>query len=160
MLSVLIVACPCAFGIAEPLVLTSALDQIRRLGIQLFNGSILALKPSVVIFDKTGTLTKGIPEVESVYWLVKEDQKWLDMLASLENGVQHPIARSCVKLGSPSLVNNRIINRTEVAAEIDGIIYRAGSSTSYPDIEIPEDMKKSTCFFWGSKRLLFYYCIK
>ena len=151
LLSVLIVACPCAFGIAEPLVLTSALDQIRRLGIQLFNGSILALKPSVVIFDKTGTLTKGIPEVESVYWLVKEDQKWLDMLASLENGVQHPIARSCVKLGSPSIVNNRIINRTEVTAEIDGIIYRAGSSTSYPDINIPEDMKKSTLVFFGDQ---------
>ena len=56
LLSVLIVACPCAFGIAEPLVLTSALEQIRRLGIQLFNGSILALKPGVVIFDKDWNL--------------------------------------------------------------------------------------------------------
>ena len=151
LLSVLIVACPCAFGIAEPLVLTSALEQIRRLGIQLFNGSTLALKPSVVIFDKTGTLTKGIPEVESVYWLVKEDQRWLDILASLENGVQHPIARSCVKLGSPFIVNNRTINRTEVKAEIDGIIYCAGSSASYPDINIPEDMKKSTLVFFGDQ---------
>ena len=38
-LSVLIVACPCAFGIAEPLVLTAAIEKIRRLGIQIFNGS-------------------------------------------------------------------------------------------------------------------------
>ena len=150
-LSVLIVACPCAFGIAEPLVLTSALDQIRRLGIQLFNGSILALKPSIAIFDKTGTLTKGVPEVDSVHWLVKEDQRWLDVLASLENGVQHPIARSCVTLGSPFFVNNRAISRTEVAAEINGIVYRAGSSSSYPDIEIPDYIKKSTLVFFGDQ---------
>ena len=156
LLSVLIVACPCAFGIAEPLVLTSALDQIRRLGIQFFNGSVLALKPSIAIFDKTGTLTKGTPEVDSVYWLVKENQKWLDILASLENGVQHPIARSCVTLGSPFSVNNRTINRTEVTAEIDGVIYRAGSSTSYPDVNIPEHMNKSTLVFFGDENECYF----
>jgi len=44
-LSMLIVACPCAFGIAEPLVLTAAIEWIRKAGIQIFNGNVLALIP-------------------------------------------------------------------------------------------------------------------
>ena len=104
LLSILIVACPCAFGIAVPLVLSTALVLVRRWGIQCFNGSVLALKPNRVIFDKTGTLTKGVPEVSTLYWLVEEDSKWLDLLASLENGVEHPVARAC-GLGRPQTID-------------------------------------------------------
>lgn len=149
LLSVLIVACPCAFGIAEPLVLTTALDQVRKWGIQCFNGSILSLKPNRVIFDKTGTLTKGVPEVSTIHWLVEEDSKWLDLLASLENGVEHPVARACVGLGRPGLIGERFIQRTEVSAEIDGVLYRAGNASSYPSVSIPSELKDATLVFFG-----------
>ncbi len=149
LLSVLIVACPCAFGIAEPLVLTTALEQVRRWGIQCFNGSVLSLKPNRVIFDKTGTLTKGVPEVSTIHWLVEENSKWLDLLASLENGLEHPVARACVGLGRPRSIDERLLKRTEVSAEIDGVLYRAGNASSYPSVSIPPELKDATLVFFG-----------
>lgn len=152
LLGVLIVACPCAFGIAEPLVLTAAIEQVRRWGIQCFNGSILAYKPSRIVFDKTGTLTRGMPEVTEVYWLVEQDAQWLDILASVENGVEHPVARACVGLGRPKSIENRVIERTTVSAEVEGKRYRAGSAACYPQVEIPASMAASTLVLFGDEK--------
>lgn len=150
MLSVLIVACPCAFGIAEPLVLTAAIDKVRRLGLQIFNGSVLALKPTVVVFDKTGTLTRGAPEVHDVVWLVAERTEYLDILASLENGIEHPIARALTQMGKPRAVADRTIARTVVSAKVDGRHYVAGSSALYPAVEIPAGLETCTIVMFGT----------
>ncbi len=157
MLSVLIVACPCAFGIAEPLVLTAAIEKVRGLGIQIFNGAVLALKPSVVVFDKTGTLTRGAPEVHKVVWLVERKQHLLDVLASLENGIEHPIARALARLGSPRPVQERTVARTVVSAKLDGTHYLSGSADLYPDVGIPPDLKESTIVMFGDADTC--YCI-
>ena len=150
MLSVLIVACPCAFGIAEPLVLTAAIEKVRGLGIQIFNGAVLALKPAVAVFDKTGTLTRGAPEVHQVVWLTEKDQAKLDLLASLENGIEHPIARALATVGTPRPVEERTIARTVVSAKVDGQHYLAGSADLYPDIGIPPDLRHSTIVMFGT----------
>ncbi|VGO12112.1 putative copper-importing P-type ATPase A [Pontiella desulfatans] len=149
MLSVLIVACPCAFGIAEPLVLTAAIEKVRGLGIQIFNGTVLALKPAVAVFDKTGTLTRGAPEVHKVVWLVEKNQKQLDILASLENGIEHPIARALALVGTPYPVADRTIARTVVSAKVDGKHWLAGSADLFPDVGIPPDLKESTIVMFG-----------
>jgi len=149
LLSVLIVACPCAFGIAEPLVLTAAIEKVRGLGIQIFNGAVLALKPSVVVFDKTGTLTRGILEVHDIVWLVDEKPDYLNILASLENGIEHPIARALAGLGSPRPVADRTITRTIVSAQVDGKYYCAGSAELYPDLAIPAELHYSTLVAFG-----------
>ncbi len=149
LLGVLIVACPCAFGIAEPLVLTAAMEKVRRLGIQVFNGAVLAMKPSVAVFDKTGTLTRGTPEVHEIVWLVEEDRGHLDLLASLENGIEHPIARALTRLGTPRPVADRTIARTVVSAKVDGRYYMAGSPALYPDVVIPAGLRESTLVLFG-----------
>jgi heavy metal translocating P-type ATPase len=149
LLSVLIVACPCAFGIAEPLVLTAAMEKVRALGIQIFNGAVLALKPALVVFDKTGTLTRGTPEVHKVVWLAEEDSSLLDVLASLENGIEHPIARALAKIGSPRAVAERTIARTVVSAKVDGRHWVAGSAELFPEVEIPPDLRESTIVMFG-----------
>jgi heavy metal translocating P-type ATPase len=149
MLSVLIVACPCAFGIAEPLVLTAAIEKVRGLGIQIFNGAVLALKPAVAVFDKTGTLTRGAPEVHKMVWLTERSQDLLDILASLENGIEHPIARALASVGVPRPVAERTIARTVVSAQVDGKHYLAGNTELYPDIGIPPDLKDSTIVLFG-----------
>lgn len=148
-LSVLIVACPCAFGIAEPLVLTAAIEKIRRLGVQIFNGSVLSLKPSVVVFDKTGTLTRGVPEVHEIVWLIDEDPEYLDLLASLENGIEHPIARSLATVGTPKPVEDRTIARTVISAKVEGKHYLAGSGELYPNVSIPPELQNSTIVLFG-----------
>ncbi|MDF7806724.1 heavy metal translocating P-type ATPase [Pontiellaceae bacterium B12219] len=149
LLSVLIIACPCAFGIAEPLVLTAAIERVRGLGIQIFNGKVLALKPDVVVFDKTGTLTRGAPEVHKIVWLTPKTQTDLDMLASLENGIEHPIARALATLGTPSPVEDRTIARTVVSAKVAGKHWLAGSAELFPSIGIPPDLKESTIVMFG-----------
>ncbi|MDF7800671.1 cation-translocating P-type ATPase [Pontiellaceae bacterium B1224] len=149
MLAVLIVACPCAFGIAEPLVLTAAIEKVRGLGIQIFNGAVLALKPAVAVFDKTGTLTRGAPEVHKVVWLEDKDQKYLDILASLENGIEHPIARALAVVGTPRPVEGRTIARTVVSAQVEGKHWLAGSAELFPNIGIPPDLKESTIVMFG-----------
>uniref|UniRef100_UPI003565DADF heavy metal translocating P-type ATPase n=1 Tax=Pontiella sp. TaxID=2837462 RepID=UPI003565DADF len=132
MLSVLIVACPCAFGIAEPLVLTAAIEKVRGLGIQIFNGAVLSLKPAVTVFDKTGTLTRGAPQVHQIVWLTDKNQADLDRLASLENGIEHPIARALATIGTPRPVEERTIARTVVSAKVDGQHWLAGSADLFP----------------------------
>jgi heavy metal translocating P-type ATPase len=150
LLSVLIVACPCAFGIAEPMVLTAAIEKVRGLGIQIFNGAVLALKPAVAVFDKTGTLTRGAPEVHDIVWLVDENPHHLDILASLENGIEHPIARALTVVGTPRAVSDRTIARTVVSARIDGHYYLAGSAGLYPSVEIPPRLENSTIVMFGT----------
>ncbi|MEA2067915.1 MAG: heavy metal translocating P-type ATPase [Verrucomicrobiota bacterium] len=157
MLSVLIVACPCAFGIAEPLVLTAAIERVRGLGIQIFNGAVLALKPSVAVFDKTGTLTRGAPEVHKIVWLVGRQQEYLDILASLENGIEHPIARALALAGTPRPVSDRTTARTVVSAKVGGRHYLAGSAELFPNIGIPPDLKESTIVMFGDADQC--YCI-
>jgi heavy metal translocating P-type ATPase len=149
MLSVLIVACPCAFGIAEPLVLTAAIEKVRGLGIQIFNGAVLALKPAIAVFDKTGTLTRGAPEVHQIVWLREKNPGDLDILASLENGIEHPIARALAVVGTPRPVEERTIARTVVSAKVDGKHYLAGNADLFPDIGIPPDLKESTIVMFG-----------
>ncbi|MEE9367751.1 MAG: heavy metal translocating P-type ATPase [Pontiella sp.] len=149
MLSVLIVACPCAFGIAEPLVLTAAIERVRKLGIQVFNGTVLSLKPSVVVFDKTGTLTRGMPEVHKIVWLGERNDNHLDILASLENGIEHPLARALAQVGKPSAITDRTIARTVISANVDGHYYMAGSPELFPTIGIPPDLKESTIVLFG-----------
>ena len=149
-LSVLIIACPCAFGIAEPLVLTAAIEKVRGLGIQMFNGTVLALKPTVAVFDKTGTLTRGVPEVHDIVWLKEEKPDLLNLLASLENGIEHPIARALAAVGIPRAVSERTIARTVVSAKVDGCHYIAGSADLYPDVDIPPHLKHSTIVMFGT----------
>ena len=149
LLSVLIVACPCAFGIAEPLVLTAAIEKVRKLGIQIFNGAVLSLQPSVVVFDKTGTLTRGVPEVHRIVWLVDRNPDALHILASLENGIEHPIARALTALGTPRPVSERTIARTVVSAQVDGRHYLAGSADLYPEIGVPPGLKDCTIVKFG-----------
>jgi heavy metal translocating P-type ATPase len=149
LLSVLIVACPCAFGIAEPMVLTAAIEKIRGLGIQIFNGAVLALKPAMTVFDKTGTLTRGAPAVQDIVWLVDENPELLDILASLENGIEHPIARALAVVGTPRPVTERTIARTVVSAKVAGKHYLAGNAELYPDVDIPDALENSTIVMFG-----------
>ena len=155
LLSILIVACPCAFGIAEPLVLTAAVDKMRKYGIQFLNGSVLSLKPNYIIFDKTGTLTQGKPSINNLVWLVEEKKELLDILSSIESGIDHPVAKACTLLGTIKSVENRIISDYEISAEYNGKRYKAGSSKIFPMIDIPHELKDKTIVLFGDENKCF-----
>ena len=149
-LSMLIVACPCAFGIAEPLVLTAAIEWIRKAQIQMFNGNVLATVPDVIIFDKTGTLTKGRLDVSRVHWLVEQDAQALDILASLERGIEHPVARALCTLGQRVEIEDRRCLDARVEGTFDQTLYQAGSIRFYPDLTLPPGSRDSTLVAFGT----------
>ena len=99
-IAVLVIACPCALGLATPTVLMVASGLGAKKGIFIRNGeAIQTMKDvSIVIFDKTGTLTKGKPELTDILALANADEKEiLKISASLEKLSEHPIAKAIVK---------------------------------------------------------------
>ncbi|KPK96160.1 hypothetical protein AMJ80_01520 [bacterium SM23_31] len=98
--AVLIIACPCALGLATPTAIVVGTGKGAENGILIKNGGALetAHKVTAVIFDKTGTLTKGEPEVTDVVTLngMSKDEI-LEYAASAEKGSEHPIGEAIVK---------------------------------------------------------------
>jgi P-type Cu+ transporter len=95
--AVLVVACPCALGLATPAVLATALGAAARAGILIRDASALetAHKVDIVVFDKTGTLTEDRPEVAATTPLSDLDGPSLIALAAAaQHGAAHPIARA------------------------------------------------------------------
>ncbi|MGV8130954.1 MAG: copper-translocating P-type ATPase [Candidatus Pacearchaeota archaeon] len=95
--SVLVIACPCALGLATPTALMVGSGMGAKKGILVRKGeAIQTMKEiKIVVFDKTGTITKGKPEVTDIYSKVKESYL-LDIAASLEKLSSHPIAHAIV----------------------------------------------------------------
>jgi len=99
LLSVLVVACPCAFGLATPTALTVGIGKGAEIGILIKNGEVLemARKATIVLFDKTGTLTKGKHEVTDVIAVNVAKEELLSLAASVEKYSEHPIGEAIVR---------------------------------------------------------------
>ncbi len=97
--SVLVIACPCALGLATPTAIMVATGKGAENGILIRGGEPLeaANKISAIVFDKTGTLTKGKPEVTDIFSFQSTEEKVLRIAASLEQGSEHPLAESIVQ---------------------------------------------------------------
>ncbi len=94
--SVVVIACPCALGLATPTALMVGTGRGAKLGILIKNGEVLEAVNDVktVIFDKTGTITAGQPQVTEV---VGDQTKVLQVAASLEGASEHPLATAILK---------------------------------------------------------------
>jgi Cu+-exporting ATPase len=99
LVAVLVIACPCAFGLATPTALTVGMGKGAELGILIKNGEALeiARKVTTVIFDKTGTLTKGRPEVTDVIGFNSGESEVLRIAAIAEKRSEHPLAEAIVR---------------------------------------------------------------
>src|SRR5690625_4325685 len=99
-ITVLIIACPHALGLAIPLVISIATERAARLGVLIKDRLALESMRTIdtVLFDKTGTLTKGEPAVEDVIAFGDEDsQRILALAAAAESDSEHPIARAITR---------------------------------------------------------------
>jgi Cu+-exporting ATPase len=99
-MTVLIIACPCALGLATPISIMVGVGKAAELGVLIRNGEALqtAAKLTTVVLDKTGTITKGQPTVTALEVVAGESEdELLKLAASLEKGSEHPLASSIVK---------------------------------------------------------------
>ncbi|PSV23811.1 copper-translocating P-type ATPase [Photobacterium leiognathi subsp. mandapamensis] len=98
--TVLIIACPCALGLATPMSVTVGVGRAAELGILIRDAEAMqqAANIDTVVLDKTGTLTEGKPQVVNIhsYNNLDEDQL-LQLTASLEQGSEHPLANAIIQ---------------------------------------------------------------
>ncbi|GAA0683822.1 heavy metal translocating P-type ATPase [Marinobacterium maritimum] len=128
-LSVLVVTCPCALGLATPTALTAATGTLRQQGLLITRGHVLEGLASAthVIFDKTGTLTEGNLSIQQM-----QPARELGSLnpysiaAALEQASEHPIARAFQPFFKLPASSTRVQVNAGVEGEVEGIQYRIG----------------------------------
>ena len=134
LVTVLIIACPCALGLATPTAVTVGIGRAAANGILIRNAEALQAAASVdtVLLDKTGTLTVGIPVVVAEQWL--HNVAGIDVrsiVAGLENLAQHPLAiavREYYKDAAPVTIENfENVAGEGVVGSVDGSKYLVGS---------------------------------
>ena len=99
MVAVLVIACPCALGLATPTAIVAGTGAAARSGILFRNVEALesAHRIDTVIFDKTGTLTRGRPAITLSYALNGNEDEMLQLAASLQAASEHPLARAVLE---------------------------------------------------------------
>ena len=97
--SVLVIACPCALGLATPTAIMAGTGRAARAGILIKDATTLELahRLTAVAFDKTGTLTEGRPSVRDVLAVNGDGDGLLALLAAVEVGSEHPLGRAVVE---------------------------------------------------------------
>ena len=98
--TVLIIACPCALGLATPMSVMVGVGKAAEAGVLIRNGEAVqtASKITAMVLDKTGTITEGTPKVTDIILANASDEKpVLQLAASLESGSEHPLAMAIVE---------------------------------------------------------------
>lgn len=97
-LTVLIIACPCALGLATPTAIMVGIGRAAERGVLIKDaeGLELAQKIDTIVLDKTGTITKGEPWVDELNWFVPNDPTLRSILFTMEKSSEHPLADAIV----------------------------------------------------------------
>ena len=126
LVSVLIIACPCALGLATPTAVMVGIGKGAQHGILIKGGESLekAHGISTVVFDKTGTLTQGKPVVTDVILMGTDKQTLLTYAASVESLSEHPLAQAIVRYGSENKITIKHADgfRAEAGTGVRGIV--------------------------------------
>ncbi len=118
-IAVLIIACPCALGLATPMSVMVGVGKGAQSGILIKNAEALETmdKVDVLITDKTGTITEGKPSVESVFALdSKNSDELLELISSLNQYSEHPLAEAIVKFGKQKDISMTNVDDFEAVA--------------------------------------------
>jgi Cu+-exporting ATPase len=134
--TVLIIACPCALGLATPMSVTTGVGRAAELGVLIRDAEALQHAASVdtVVLDKTGTLTEGKPQVTSIVSLALPDEELLRIAATLEQDSEHPLAKAVLDaakdkdIALASVSNFEGIPGKGLSANIDDETYFLGNA--------------------------------
>jgi Cu+-exporting ATPase len=153
--AVLVIACPCALGLATPTALMVGMGKGSEHGILIKGGEPLeaACRIKAIIFDKTGTLTQGKPEVTDV---LGDDV--IKIAASLEKHSEHPLAEAVVDKAKNtnllSVTNFRAVPGRGVAGVIKGTEYFFGRPSSSPDVNRLQTEGKTVMALTSGEKVL------
>jgi Cu2+-exporting ATPase len=146
-ITVLVIACPHALGLAIPLVVAIATERAARGGVLIKDRLALESMRAVdtILFDKTGTLTKGQPEVVSVFVSPGQDKdRVLSLAAAAEKDSEHPLAKAILQAAQGSSSGALVATDFEsapaegVSAVVDGVLVQVGGPHMLTSIEQSE----------------------
>lgn len=170
--SVLVIACPCALGLATPTAIIVGVGKGAREGILIKDAATLQRlhKVDTVIVDKTGTITLGKPVVVDTKNLSDlEDDRFVSLIASIEKKSEHPIANAIVNYAEETGLEVKEVSNFEniegkgVKANIEGVDYYVGSvrfvkslltNLDLPDLEAFTEQGKTPVLFATKEKLL------
>jgi len=170
MVTVLVIACPCALGLATPTAIMVGIGKGAESGILIKDAEALELgyKVNAVVLDKTGTLTKGKPEVTDLIWqqgLKQDKQKLSKIFFALEQQSEHPLAEAITRYlkqengSSAELTTFESLTGKGVQAVYEGQTYRAGSHKILTDqqIDVPGDLKQQVLALQEQAKTVIYF---
>ncbi len=127
--TVLIIACPCALGLATPMSVMVGVGKAAESGVLIRNGEAMqtASKITAMLLDKTGTITEGTPAVTDIKVLSdKSENDILSLLASIEAGSEHPLAEAILSAAREKEISFSAVERFE-AIKGQGVVANLGS---------------------------------
>lgn len=145
--SVVVIACPCALGLATPTALMVGTGRGAKMGILIKDGEVLERANDIdtVVFDKTGTITVGQPKVTDI---IGDNQQVLMVAARLEAGSEHPLALAILdeaerqNFAVTGVENFEALSGKGVQALVDGQRAFVGNERLLTDFEVTDDLKR------------------
>jgi Cu2+-exporting ATPase/Cu+-exporting ATPase len=147
---ILVIACPCALGLATPTAIIVGVGKGAREGILIKDAATLEKlhKVDVVVVDKTGTITKGKPELTDIKsYAGRRDEEVVSILASLESKSEHPIAHAIVEharkknIATAPVQDFEIIKGKGLKGSVNGKQYFAGNTKLVSDLGLSLDIQ-------------------
>ena len=134
-ISVLVISCPCALGLATPVAIMVGTGKGAENGILIKSGEVLEVTHNIqsVVLDKTGTITQGTPEVTDIQAFGMEKQELLKIAGALEKKSEHPLAEAVLKKAEeegillPEVQEFQAVPGKGIQGKIQGIQYYAGN---------------------------------
>ncbi len=170
LVTVLIIACPCALGLATPTAITVGVGKGAENHILIKDAESLELahRVNAVVLDKTGTLTQGKPEVTDWHWL-QPDAAFHRLLLALESRSEHPLAAAVVRklemdggLGRPRLEQFESVTGQGVQAMYEGRMYVVGNEKMLQNqsLTLPENVQTMAADWQAKARTVIYFAGK
>lgn len=151
-IAVLVIACPCALGLATPTSIMVGTGRAAKAGILIKDAEALELthRINLIAFDKTGTLTEGKPVLSFFQSLQGTDSENLALAASLQSGSEHPLAHAIIEAAAKKEINIKKAESLKalpgrgIEGKVEGVSYTLGSKKvlSHSDPAIFEEREK------------------
>ena len=149
--AVLVIACPCALGLATPAAIMVGMGKAVKHGIWFKDAAAMeeAAHVDAVVLDKTGTLTEGRPQVAAVYCVPDsgfDEDALYRIAAAVEQNATHPLARAIVSaaqargLDIPSAQNAQTVVGSGITAEVEGVGLVKAGKLDFAELRLPENL--------------------
>ena len=149
--AVLVIACPCALGLATPAAIMVGMGKAVKHGIWFKDAAAMeeAAHVDAVVLDKTGTLTEGRPQVAAVYCVPDsgfDEDALYRIAAAVEQNAAHPLARAIVSaaqargLEIPAAQNAQTVVGAGITAEVEGVGLVKAGKAEFAELKLPESL--------------------